>query len=42
MIHPKNNDVALEVVLPKKGNKFISEVVEAKQKKDITEASIAS
>lgn len=42
MIIAKSNDVVLEVVLPKKGKKFISEVVEAKQKKDITEASIAS
>ena len=39
MIYPKSDDVVLEVVLPKKGKKFISEVVEPKQKgKDIIEA----
>lgn len=39
MIIPTSNDVVLEVVTPKKGKKFICEVVEPKQKKDITEAS---
>jgi hypothetical protein len=42
MIIPTSNDVVLEVVIPKKGKKLICEVVEPKQKKDITEASIAN